>query len=137
MHCLYLGGHVDASADIMPEIKNGSATRMSMLQSVKREALRYGGCRFHSQGSPANDRGGGDLAIRVCDLDSRPGAPLSSERHTITSSYGSLASSADNTLNSCRTPRLSRTKYFRRPGRSSANDAFSLREPYKGRPTSD
>ena len=59
---------------------------------------------------------------------------LSSERHTTTSSFGSLASSADNALTtSCRTPRLSRRHNARALRRPSANDASSLR----GRTTDD
>ena len=38
---LYLGGLVDASADIMPEIKR-RVRRMGMLQSIQAGTVRYG-----------------------------------------------------------------------------------------------
>ena len=71
---LYLGDLTDASADIMPENKPTDPTRVGMLRSFQARAVRYGGCPVHIKVAPANDRGDGGPAVRVCDLDSRPGA---------------------------------------------------------------
>ena len=48
-------------------------TRVSTLRTVRTGAARCGGCPDHSKSAHAKGRGDGDLAVRVCDVNSRPG----------------------------------------------------------------
>ena len=63
---LYLGGLIDASADLMPEIKIVGPTRMGMLKSIQAGTVRYGGCPVRSEVAHAQGRGDGNpAAVRV------------------------------------------------------------------------
>ena len=73
MQVLCQGGHINASADIMSEIKR----RIQLARACYDPS---GGncttCRTpcsHYRCTTGKNRGGGDRAERVCDLDSRPG----------------------------------------------------------------
>ena len=70
---LYLGGLIDASADIIPEIKRWVRLAWACYSRFKRE-LRYGGFPVGSEIAHANARGDGNPAIRVRNVDPRQGA---------------------------------------------------------------
>ena len=53
MQFLYLGGLIDANADIMPEINDDFDSRR--LRWFQARAVRYGGCPVHVKGAPATD----------------------------------------------------------------------------------
>ena len=75
-------------------------TRTGMLKSAQARTVRHGGCPVHSNCAHAKRLGDGYPVVRVCGVDSWPGAlSLSSGWHTTASSYGSLASSAYNLPN--------------------------------------
>ena len=64
---LYLGGLIDASADIMPEIKR----RVRLAWACYSQ---HGGCPVRSEVAHANGRGDGNPAVRVRNVDARHGA---------------------------------------------------------------
>ena len=73
---LNLGGLVDASADIMPEIKRRVrlAWACHKLKSIQAGAVRYGGCPVRAEVAHAKGRGDGNPAVSVRNVDPRQGA---------------------------------------------------------------
>ena len=75
MHFLYLGRSCRRKRRGYARNQTTAPTRMGMLQTVQAGAsCTTWRVPVHSKGAPAKDRGGGDRAVRVRDLDSRPGA---------------------------------------------------------------
>ena len=118
---LHLGCFIDASADIMPEIKRRVRLARACYSRFKRELYDMEGCPVRSKVAHAKDRGNGNPAVRVCNVGpSARSTSLSCERHNKGLSYGSLASSADNAqTTSRRTPRSFRRQIARASRRPS------------------
>ena len=74
MQFLHLGCLVDASADIMPEIKRRVRLAWACYKRFKRELYDMEDAPFTLKVRMLKAEVMGDPAVRVCDLDSRPGA---------------------------------------------------------------
>ena len=71
---MHLGGLVGASRRKRrhhARKQTTGPTRKGMVQSIQAGAVRYGGCPVHSESAHAKGRGGGDPAVRVCNVDPR------------------------------------------------------------------
>ena len=147
---IYLGGLVNASADIMPEIKRRVRLAWVCYERFQRELYDMEAALFTLKVRIRKGRGDGRLCCT--GVQREPSARSTSpsyerrsygslafsadnaqyERRTIGFSYGPLAFSADNAqTTSCRTPRPSRRHNARASRRPSAN-GISLRGAYSG-----
>ena len=137
MQFLYLGGLVDASADIMPEMKRRIRPAWACYNRLKRELYVMEDATFTLKVRMLKAEVVETLLYGCVTwtLGQEHFAELRTAHHK--SSHGSLTSSANNALTtSCRTPRLSRRHNARALRRPSAKDSSSLRGPYNGRPMS-
>ena len=72
MQFLHLGNLAVASADIMPKITRRIRLAWACYNRFQRELC--GRCPVHSKGANAKGRSDGDPTVRVCGVDSWPGA---------------------------------------------------------------
>ena len=130
MQTLYLGGLVDSSADIMPQMKRRTRLEWACYNRFKRELCDM-------EDAPLT------LKVRMRKADEMETLLYGCMIWTLGQEHVAELRRAHHNLfqriigfqrRQCRTPRLSRRHNARALRRPSANDASSLRGPYSGRP---
>ena len=127
-----------SSQALMPEIT--SRIRLAWAcYNVQTGAVRHGICPFHSKSVHANGRGDEDLAVGVCDVDSRPGAlhrTPNGTSQTLPADHWFPAPTTHRPHHVVRQARPSRRHNAGALRRPPAMDASSLRGAYGGRTVS-